>query len=149
MCFWKKNLINFLFRVQISPRPCIMDSPPPPKFFIEYFSLQTAAKIIHILKKTKRTIKSYGSAASAWPSHCYQSLNFSKFFCLLCRVLKMCRRFRRLLSHSRRLKLYQACVFQQFLCLCELSLSRFVDLYLLIDYFYYCNQPNTNKSTIF
>jgi hypothetical protein len=22
-------------------------------------------------------------------------------------------------------------------------------LYLLIDYFYYCNQPNTNKSTIF
>ena len=59
------------------------------------------------------------------------------------------RRFRRLISHSRRLKLYQACVFQQFLCLCELSLSRFVDLYLLIDYFYYCNQPNTNKSTIF
>ena len=60
------------------------------------------------------------------------------------------RRFRRLLSHSRRLKIYQACVFQQFLCLCELSLSRFVDLvYLLIDYFYYCNQPNTNKSTIF
>jgi hypothetical protein len=59
------------------------------------------------------------------------------------------RRFRRLLSHSRRLKLYQACVFQQFLCLCEFSLSRFVDLYLLIDYFYYCNQPNTNKSTIF
>jgi hypothetical protein len=36
------------------------------------------------------------------------------------------------------------------LCLCEWSLSRFVDLvYLLIDYFYYCNQPNTNKSTIF
>ena len=66
------------------------------------------------------------------------------------RVLKTCRRFRRLLSHSRRLKIYQACVFQQFLCLCELSLSRFVDLvYLLIDYFYYCNLPNTNKSTIF
>jgi hypothetical protein len=39
----------------------------PPNFFIEYFSLQTSAKIIqivrHILKKTKRTIKSYGSAA--------------------------------------------------------------------------------------
>ena len=24
-CLWKKNPINFLFRVQISPRPCIMD----------------------------------------------------------------------------------------------------------------------------
>ena len=39
-----------------------------PNFFIEYFSLQTSAKIIqivcHILKKkTKRTIKNYGSAA--------------------------------------------------------------------------------------
>jgi hypothetical protein len=44
------------------------------------------------------------------------------------------RRFRRLLSHSRRLMIYQVCVFQQFLCLCEL-LSRFIDLYLLIDYF--------------
>ena len=44
-CFWKKNPINFLFRVQISPRPCIMEFSP--NFFIEYFSLQTSAKIIH------------------------------------------------------------------------------------------------------
>jgi hypothetical protein len=44
----------------------------PPNFFIEYISLQTL-----------RTIKSYGSAAS----HCYQSLNFSKFFCCLCPFL--------------------------------------------------------------
>jgi hypothetical protein len=29
-CFWKKNPINFLFRVQISPRVF------PPNFFIEY-----------------------------------------------------------------------------------------------------------------
>jgi hypothetical protein len=39
-----------------------------------------------------------------------------------------------LLSHFRRLKMYRAWVFQQFLCLCELSLLHFVDLYLLIDY---------------
>ena len=58
-------------------------------------------------------------------------------------------RFRRLLSHFHWLKIYRAWVFQQFLCLCELSLSRFVDLHLLIDYFYYCNKPNTNKSTSF
>jgi hypothetical protein len=32
-------------RVQISPRPCIMDFFP--NFFIEYFCLQTSAKIIH------------------------------------------------------------------------------------------------------
>jgi hypothetical protein len=58
------------------------------------------------------------------------------------RVLKCAgdRQFRRLLSHFCRLKIYRAWVFQQFLCWCELSLSRFVDLYLLIDYFYYCNQ---------
>jgi hypothetical protein len=47
------------------------------------------------------------------------------------RVLKMCRRLRRSLSHFRQLKIYRAWVFQQFLCLCELLLSRFVDLYLL------------------
>ena len=38
------------------------------------------------LKKTnKRTIKSYSSAAR--PSHCYQSLNFSKLFCWHCPFL--------------------------------------------------------------
>ena len=39
----------------------------PPNFFIEYFSLQTSAKIIHgqsAISLKKRTIKSYGSAAS-------------------------------------------------------------------------------------
>jgi hypothetical protein len=36
-------------------------------------------------------------------------------------------RFRRLLSHFRQLKIYRAWVFQQFLCLCELLLSHFVD----------------------
>jgi hypothetical protein len=47
-CFWKKNPINF--RVQISPRVKTMHNAwisPPPNFFIEYFSLQTSAKIIH------------------------------------------------------------------------------------------------------
>ena len=46
-CFWKKNPINF--RVQISPRVKTMHNAWifPPNFFIEYFSLQTSAKIIH------------------------------------------------------------------------------------------------------
>ena len=46
-CFWKKNPINF--RVQISPRVKTMHNAwiSPPNFFIEYFSLQTSAKIIH------------------------------------------------------------------------------------------------------
>ena len=49
-CFWKKNPINFLFRVQISPRSCIMDCFPQFLFF-EYFRLQTSAKIIHGLER--------------------------------------------------------------------------------------------------
>jgi hypothetical protein len=32
LCCWKKNPINFLFRVQISPRSCIMDCFPPISF---------------------------------------------------------------------------------------------------------------------
>ena len=46
-CFWKKNPINF--RVQISPRVKTMHNSWifPPNFLIEYFSLQTSAKIIH------------------------------------------------------------------------------------------------------
>ena len=79
------------------------------------------------------------------------SLLILKVLKALPRVLKMCRRpaISPFALTFSRLKIYQACVFQQFLCLCELSLSRFADLYLLIDYFYYCNQTNTNKSTIF
>jgi hypothetical protein len=56
------------------------------------------------------------------------------------------RRFHRLLSHYRQLKIYRAWVFQQFLCLCELLLSRFVNLYLLINYFYYCNKTIKSSS---
>jgi hypothetical protein len=46
-CFWKKNPSKF--RVQISPRAKTMYNAWifPPNFFIEYFSLQTSAKIIH------------------------------------------------------------------------------------------------------
>ena len=47
------------------PRP--PPPPPPPNFFIEYFSLQTSAKIIHrvchILKKTKKDHKELRFAA--------------------------------------------------------------------------------------
>jgi hypothetical protein len=91
--------------------------------------------------------------ARSWSKWTSRRISLLRLWCDITlrnpRVLKMCRRFRRLLSHFRQLKIYRAWVFQQFLCLCELSLSRFVDLYLLIDYFYYCNQPNTNKYTIF
>ena len=75
-------------------------------------------------------------------------LSFHKYNC---RVLKMCRRpaispFTFTFSPVKNLS---SMGFPTIFFLCELSLSRFVDLYLLIDYFYYRNQPNTNKSTIF
>jgi hypothetical protein len=53
----KKNPSNF--RVQISPRVKIMHNAWifPPNFFIEYFSLQTSAKIIHKAEKNHRSMK--------------------------------------------------------------------------------------------
>ena len=53
-CFWKKNTINFLFRVQISPRPCIMDFFPQFLYWIFQltdFSQDYSWIVCHILTK--------------------------------------------------------------------------------------------------
>jgi hypothetical protein len=53
-CFWKKNTINFLFRVQISPRPCIMDFSPQFLYWIFQltdFSQDYSWIVCHILTK--------------------------------------------------------------------------------------------------
>jgi hypothetical protein len=55
-CFWKKNPINF--RVQISPRPCIMDFFPQFLYWIFQFtdfSQDYSWIVCHILKNPKRT----------------------------------------------------------------------------------------------
>ena len=67
-------------------------------------------------------------------------LVLNKILDIECRVLKMCRRPRRLLSHFCRLKIYRAWVFQQFLCLCELLIYIFLSITFTIA----INQTLTN-----
>jgi hypothetical protein len=84
-------------------------------------------------------------AKSAWYAHRQHSYNICKDF----------------LSHNSWMKNWNFtkkytdrktinsnnCAKLEFLCLCELSLSRFVDLYHLINYFYYWNQPIASLRT--
>ena len=124
-----------------------MDTNPPLLITVSAHTMQKQMiknlhRLIHFHSKRPHTITKRNNNINM-----NSTITESTYACY--RVLKMCQRFSPLFSHFPRLKIYRAWVFQQFLCLCELSLSRFVDLYLLIDYFYYCNQPNTNKSAIF
>ena len=91
-CFWKKNPINF--RVQISPRVKTMHNawiPPSPISLlnISVYRLQPRLFIDSspYLKKNQKDQNELRFHSYAWPSHCYQSLNFSKFFCWLCPFL--------------------------------------------------------------
>ena len=90
-CFWKKNPINF--RVQISPRVKTMHNawifPPISSLNISVYRLQPRLFIDSppYLRKNQKNQKELRFRSYAWPSHCYQSLNFSKFFCWLCPFL--------------------------------------------------------------
>ena len=79
-CFWKKNPINFLFRVQISPRSCIMD------FFLQFLFWIFQSRLLMdsppYLNKNKflRTTRAMVKALLS-------KLKLLKIFCWLCPFL--------------------------------------------------------------